>query len=470
MKIRMSLDGDRFLASESILLKVALENTASSMVDVPDPEDLRNPQFSYTITGPAYPHGSAFKPRISLPDPNTPNILKMGPGEKLEGQLALNKMFTFTQPGKYTLAAHYSWGGQSENFGPLSFVIEKGALRSARVMADSGFQKPAMQRVLGLVGDPPRLYQFFFQEQRPATGEIELGEMIRAATPPPNSLQAIAPWTNFDRSEVFFARFGWQAPGAIGIESGPPEESVKVAVPGDPTVIAPALMTEEGGTTVFTYTPASLTMLSFPLPAEGAPPPAAKVQWSTPVAPPIRAAAAALGPPPHNLIFAITVSQTATGAELKLFEGNGNGGARTAEVKGARVLANSEPALWVDNRGAAHVAGLFAEDNLFRRVYLAELVWNGSDVSPKVDRQGAFQLPRPCRASTVAFSVTPARPPRLNWVILLEDGSVLTNLSPSAPYRTNRTPLLPLQLLGMSSATYLLVADPVNFLGFEMLH
>lgn len=96
--------------------------------------------------------------------------------------------------------------------------------------------------------------------------------------------------------------------------------------------------------------------------------------------------------------------------------------------------------------------------------------WDGANGSPKVERQSVFQSPQASRASVVAFSVTPQRPPRSNWVILLEEGSVLTNLSPAAPYRTHRTPLLPLQLLGMSNATYLLVADPVNLLGFEMLH
>ena len=57
----------------------------------------------------------------------------------------------------------------------------------------------------------------------------------------------------------------------------------------------------------------------------------------------------------------------------------------------------------------------------------------------------------------------------MNWAILLEGQSVLNNLSPSVARQPNRKPLMPLQLLGMSSSTYLLVADPVDFVGFEML-
>ena len=52
----------------------------------------------------------------------------MRPGDKLEGQLPLNIMFNFTQPGNYTLTARYEWGGQRESFGPIPFVIETGAL------------------------------------------------------------------------------------------------------------------------------------------------------------------------------------------------------------------------------------------------------------------------------------------------------------------------------------------------------
>jgi hypothetical protein len=470
MHIRMSLDGDRFSARESILLKISLENTASVAVDVPDPEDVRNPQFSYTVTGPAYPNGAAFRPRISLPNPNAPTLLKMPPGEKLEAQLALNMMFDFARPGKYTLTAHYAWNGESQNFGPISFVIEGGTLKSAWVMADNGFQRSTPVRVLGLVGDSAQLYQFFFQEQRPTVGEITLTEMIRAADAPADAQRAIAPWTNFDRSEVLFARFGWQARGVIGIESGRPEESVKIELDLDTEFIAPALMTQNGDTTLFTYTPRNLTVVRFPAPTKGASTSAPRVQWTTPVASPIQGSAAALGPAPQNLMFAVTLSQTDTGVELTLFERNGNGRGRTAELKGARILPSSRPALWVDSEGAAHAAALIAEDNSLRRVSLADVVWNSGNGSPKVDRRGVFQSAQAIRESAAAFSITPTRPPRSSWVVLLADGSLLTSLSSSEPFHTHRNPISPLQLLVLSNATYLLVSDPRDLLGFEVLH
>ncbi len=468
MKIRMSLEGDRFLARESILLRVGLENTSTAMLEIPDPEDVRNPQFSYTITGPAYPLGLTFQPRISLPNPNAPATLKMGPGEKLEAQLPLNLMFRFSEAGTYTLTAHYEWSGQREDFGPISFAIETGTLKSARIMADDGLQSAARVRVLGLAGDPPRLYQFFFQEARPA--ETHMIEMIRAATAAPNAGQALAPWTNFDRSELLFARFGWQGTGEIGFETGLRAKGSTMAAPLDSTVIHPALMTEDGSITVFTHTPASVSMASFPAPVKGGVTSAGRVQRTRPTPEPTRAAAAALGPRPQNLVCAITVSENDRGVKVTRFDGDGDHGAPAAEVENARILPNSEPALWVDSRGGITAAILLAENSLYRRVFLAEVVWNDVNDSPKVTRRTPIELPRDSRASAVTFSVTQTRPPRMNWVILMEDGSLLTDRSPSAPYHPLRRPLLPLQLLGMSSSTYLLVESPEDYLAFEAIH
>jgi hypothetical protein len=318
------------------------------------------------------------------------------------------------------------------------------------------------------VGDPPRIYQFFFREPRSA--EIYMIEMIRAATPAPNAGQALAPWTNFDRSELLFARFGWQSAGEIGFETGPPEKRSTIAAPLDSTVIHPALMTEDGIITVFTYTPASVTMARFPAPVKGGATSAGRVHWTTPTPEPTRAAAAALGPRPQNPACAITVSENVRGVKVTLFNGDGDHGAPAAELENARVLPNSEPALWVDSRGGATAAILLAEDSLYRRVFLAEVVWNGVKDSPQLTRRAAIELPRDSRASAVTFSVTQTRPPRSNWAILLEDGSLLTDHSPSAPYHPLRAPLLPLQLLGMSNSTYLLVENPEDFLAFEALH
>ncbi|HWC98826.1 MAG TPA: hypothetical protein VG456_18830 [Candidatus Sulfopaludibacter sp.] len=462
VKIRMSLDGDRFLARESILLKIELENTGSSPVEVPSPEDLRNPQFSYHITGPQFPEGMAFKPRITLPDPNKPTFLKIAAGQTGYVQQPLNLMFGLTQAGRYTLTARYAWKGSSESFGPISFSIDAGSLGSAQVMADDGFQKAARLRVLGLVGNPPVVYQFFFQEARPQLGEIKFVDMMRAAKAPANARTVVAPWTNFNRANVFFARYGWQAPGAMGLEAGMSGDEVRVALPPDAAVIAPALMPKDGTATVFARTPSSLMMARLPLP-----PNAGSVQWTAPVTTPIRGAAAALGLAPRNQTFVVTVSQTAQGAELRLYDGEGAGKSRTAEVKSGRVLPDSEPALWVDEKGGAHAAVLLAEDNLMHRVFLAEVTWDGGE--GKVQRWAAEQLPRASTASVVAYGVTAAGRGRSSWALLLDDGTMVSNVSRYGPYRPNRPPVLPLQLVGMETHTYLMVADPVDFVGFEML-
>lgn len=465
MKIRISLDGDRFLARESILLQLSLENTSGAMVEIPDPEDLRNPQFAYAIRGPAYAQGLLFKPRITLADPNSPSLIQMRPGEKLQAQLPLNLMFGFPQPGRYSVAAYFNWSGQQESIGSVDFHVETGGLKSARIMADDGFQRTVMQRVLALVGDPPRLYQFLFQEQRPV--EISLTEMIRAAPAPPNAQHVVAPWTNFNRSDVLFARFGWQAPGALGIESGVPRESIRAALALETTVIAPALTTENGATTVFTYSHTGLGRWEFPAPSKSGPAPEARTRWTIEPASPIHAAAAALGPRPANQAYALTISAGPTGALATLYDGDGKIHQTAVPIEGARLLPNSQPTLWVGEQGAVNAAILFGAPDMPRYVFVAEINWN--DGEPKVARREPVELPRGSRASTVAFSVTPKRPPRISWAILLDDESIVSHRSPNTPLHPRRAPLMPLQLLVMDSATYLLVADPVDFLGLDVL-
>ena len=175
-------------------------------------------------------------------------------------------------------------------------------------------------------------------------------EMMRAAIVPPDAQRAIAPWTNFDRSDVSFARFGWETPGAMGFEPAPAGKSGRLALPGDATVVAPPLMTKDGTVTVFTYTPSHLTMLRVPMPAKGGSAPVANVQWTGAFAgaPFARRRTAALGPQPRrNLACMITVSPTATGAAVTLFEDNGNGQGRVAEAKSARNPAQFRTrALW----------------------------------------------------------------------------------------------------------------------------
>src|ERR1700722_9601682 len=83
VKLHVSVDGETFLAGETILLKIEFENTTGALQDFPDPEDLRNPQFSYMVSGPDSPNGIPFKAKIALPDPNSPALIKVAPHEKL---------------------------------------------------------------------------------------------------------------------------------------------------------------------------------------------------------------------------------------------------------------------------------------------------------------------------------------------------------------------------------------------------
>lgn len=474
VKLHVSVDGDTFLVGETILLKIELENTTGALQDFPDPEDLRNSQFSYIVSGPNSPNGIPFKSKIALPDPNSPALIKVAPHEKLLSQLALDKMFALTMPGKYTLRARFEWRGQVEQFPPAAFTIEGGGLISARIMADDGFQTPVLQRILALAGSPPRLYQMMFRQTRLSIGEIGFIEMIRAAVPEPDAREAIEPWTNFDRTALDFSRFGWASSNAAVLESGEPAERVRVSLAPGARVIHPALMHESGLAELFVLEGSanSLTLLQFPHADEGKPAPAGKTIWSVKLPFPsansyIRAS---MAPRPKGTPYALIASAAdAAIVDISLFDGSRNGNRRSTEIKNARLLPDSEPDLWVDAKGVPHAALLFAEESPDHRIFLAELAW--SNGNPTVQRHPTISLARPVRASAVTHSVAPGGSPGPSWFVLLDDGSYVDSFHPeAAPRSTVRRPLMPIQLMALGPAVYLAVNNGVPLIGFELLH
>jgi len=474
VNIHLSLEGDRFLAQETIILKVEIENRTGALQDMPDAEDLRNPQYSYHVTGPTFPHGVDFKPRISLPDPNSPTIVKVAPGEHLLVQLPLQKMFHLEKPGRYTLTAKYAWRGQVDVFPPIQFAIEEGTVQSARVMADDGFQESSLQRVLALAGSPPRLYQFLFQQSRPMAGEITLVEMMRASGANPDAREVVEPWANFNRQSVDFARFGWESKNAVGLETGTPGETVRADVPAGANVVHPALLQESGLTTLFVNDQDNFSMIEFPMVHAAATPPVARTVWSAKLP---RSGArylrSAIGPGAKGKLYALAVSQTENGrAEISLFDGSARRSTSVTMADGAWLLPASEPAMWVDAKGNAHAAMLVGDDDSRERISLVKVDW--SNGKPVTQRQAAFSVTAPVQASVVTYSVAhngSEDSKRPHWFALLSDGMSVNSFELGAtPRRTTANPMTPLQLLAMGNTVYLVVHRETDLLGFEPLH
>jgi hypothetical protein len=190
-------------------------------------------------------------------------------------------------------------------------------------------------------------------------------------------------------------------------------------------------------------------------------------------------AVAALGPEPLSVRYALAAGQDRKdpdAAVLALFDTAGAGEPKTVEVPGAVFLPGFEPTLWFDAEGNPHSAALASDPKEKHRVSLIRVAWNPTAPAegPVVTRTPAVasEDPPPV-AGTVTHSIAAgakgAASVRVDWVVLLEDGRLLSNSSPSMPQTMAGKPVLPLQLLSMQYAKYLLTHDEVEVLKFRNL-
>jgi hypothetical protein len=73
VEIHLALPQNHFLMKELMALRVVIRNDGASTVDLPNPEDHRNTQPIYTVTGPSFPQGRHFSLReLVMHDPTPP--------------------------------------------------------------------------------------------------------------------------------------------------------------------------------------------------------------------------------------------------------------------------------------------------------------------------------------------------------------------------------------------------------------
>src|SRR5215472_9290459 len=95
VEIRIELAQERFVIKESMVARIMIRNTGSSPIEVPNPENNRNTQPVYTISGPSYPKGYSFHFHGSSGDQNAApqveqsSLVKLDPGQTHEAALPL---------------------------------------------------------------------------------------------------------------------------------------------------------------------------------------------------------------------------------------------------------------------------------------------------------------------------------------------------------------------------------------------
>ncbi|HEY4187460.1 MAG TPA: hypothetical protein VGP07_20455, partial [Polyangia bacterium] len=267
MEIAVALSKPRFLNREAIELRVRIGNPGPTAIDVPNPEDNRNAQPVYTVTGPSHPMGHRFHFRqVARHDPfpaggSEPGMtVVLAPGAALEAELPLQALVGFPVPGVHTLVAALEAVGDEGVVRavspPVQFVVERPAIQSMELALDDGLQASSPIRVLCLTGEAPArapaLYQAIFREERPDLGEIALAALVPLADPEPRATSVVAAWSNHARLDRLHDRFGWRGPrsdlGLHRLPEGPlpgpllPDETMRL--------VRPALLAESGAVTV----------------------------------------------------------------------------------------------------------------------------------------------------------------------------------------------------------------------------
>jgi len=482
VEIRIELAQERFVIKESMVARIMIRNTGSSPIEVPNPENNRNTQPVYTISGPSYPKGYSFHFHGSSGDQNAApqveqsSLVKLDPGQTHEAALPLEQLVRFTQPGPHTITASLEMKGARVTSPTVAFVIEPAVIRSMQLLIDDGVQGSNPIRVLCLMGNPPvhRLYQAILREERPDLGEVALSKLISVAAADPGTTAVFGPWANHDRMDSMLNRFGWQAGAVLGVEGLAGSPALRFTLPSVPrALIRPAVMSDSGELDLLVLggDGQTLQLVRFPIARPGA---EAKLQWTLQLpAVPIGARMTLASRAAGARRAAVLVFPETGGARMMLVEAEPNDvtpKTRTAFVSGATPLPNSEPAISFGPDGTVRTSALFGEDPGLRRMFVAEVTWSVGAVEGAVARFSAGRLPSAPRSAVASYSVTGRPPARREWLVLLQDGTVVFSGSPARPRPLDGSLMLPLNLLAMSRMTYLLTLDKQGLPQLELMH
>jgi hypothetical protein len=495
VEIKLEMDSAHYLFREAMTARILLRNDGATAIEVPDPEDNRNTQPVYTVTGPSYPKGHAFHFHAAAqeegaPIPGTGGAkLTLGAGETHEATLPLAEFVKFSRPGAHTLTVSLAVAGRTVTSAPVPFTVEPAVFKAMSIAADDGQQTSRPIRVVCLVGNGERnLYNAVFAEQDRDSGVVTLDALVRVGAAEPRATVAVAAWANHDRLGLMHDRFGWRSGATLGIESvGDAGSHPRLALPdATMTLVRPALLAESGaldvpalggagGTTLFL----SRFPVASPAGAGGEP----KLAWTLPLAAAPSAARAAIAPRTAHETRAVLLvgppvppSSSSPAAQLTLVQWTPDAArpsVRSLTVPGALPAPGAEPALRFEADGTARGSALFidGEDPQHRSLLLVDATWPPGAMEGRLSaRQSVVRLAAPLRAAAVTYSVAPPSPGRRDWLVLLTDGTAIFSGSPGEHRQLGAAPSLPLQLVGMSRTTYVLAVDKQGFPQLVPLH
>lgn len=480
MRITLQLAKTQIAAGEGLSLDVTVHNDGPSPVEIPDPFNAYNWQPAYTITGPAYPQGFTFSFRSQIrkdPRPSPPGVdpalMQLGPREEVMSEVPLSDWVKLRVPGRYTLVARLDWQGLAAVSNTVVFDVEPFTLVSVGLGVDAGtesvrdlwvgwLRESQGARVLG---------ESVFYERRPDLGEVDRRSVQAAFRVGAEANDVLVPYTNYDRKEPLTFWRAWREGTAIFAHLAGATQPERVDLGPLPMLLRPALMTERGELDVYALAGESNELLCARFRAGGPPGLArgAKLPGR------FLSGRAALSPRSAGSARHLVVTTVDDDGTLLLHHvAAGAGGdlnkVHSISLRGVAPLLNSRPGLIVDSRGRARVALLAETDAEERRFALVEVTFDPTDPArpePHITDKGA--LPRPLWSACASFVVSPGEHERVDWVVLLEGGDIVSSFSGGAAVPLGLQLAFPLEILSMAKGAYVLALDPEEGPRFVLL-
>ncbi len=473
VQITLKLANDRFIVGEDIAMHVSVTNDAATDVSIPDPFHRDNWQPTYTVTGTNWPEERTFSFRSfalkdTRPNPEDlePVLLTLHSGQTVESDIPLRTWASIGEPGDYRVTAALDWKGVAARSAPTHFVVQRADVQSASVGID-----------VAAAGTPGDWVEWFKKEQ---SGQRLYSSMftrphadVHGYTPfsvqpihtaAPQATDLLLPWTNYNRqAELAKWRVWREGSSLVGLVTGLTEPSRLNLGATPDRVVRPALMTEQGELDVFVLSQATVSLAHFPPPNWNGPASPAKIAWkSTLPATPI-AARAALAPQQAGSERKLLVVTSDAGGIAVHFMNAGSGAAagswQSVRVPNVTAINNTEPGLLVAEDGTTRAAVIVETNATTRDFGVVDLTFDrqGRPVgTPAVSPLG--RLPIAARAAAATYTIT-RDAVRRDWFVLLENGSAMHSASGGNARQLRSAPLVPLQLVALSSSTYVLALD-----------
>lgn len=459
MKLEIESTKNRFILKESLVFDVRFRNDGSAPVETPQISDNRNVALTYELRGPSagnglrFHYGSAADFRL----PGDPEMISVKPGEVQEDAVDMVGFVKEWKPGRHEIVAH--WNNTESK--PFPFTIVAPLVKSAQILSDGWPVHSDSIRIAFLEGEG-NIYQGFYSEPTGTTETPATSRFVHAVSVPADAEQVLTPWTNFDRGSVFFSRFGWIGKQSVGMRESGGESTVEMGITGE-KVIGPALMTKSGEVSIFLLKGRQLAMARLPRQGQGNP----GVVWEVELPKEAASGNSALGlNATGNVAGAVVVIEDGESVSLAIADG---GKLRTHKIDQAKLIAGSQPALWIGSDGGMRAMVIAAVPGVDNRIQLLEVIWAPRETDAKMTRGAEVAISGKLTAAAVVYAPFNGTL-RRDWVVALEGGEVLSSRAHGEVRRFGSGPVIPLQLAARASETYLLVHHPVNVLALSLLH